>query len=58
MIEVEYIMNTYERVVYELWMAEMSYTNPMSMSDIIDALQPHYGSKLKGKNAFNMSNMG
>ena len=53
MIELEYTMSTYERVLYELGQAGMTDTNPMPMHDIIDALKPHFGSKLKGKSSFN-----
>jgi len=53
MTETEYIMNTYERTVYELGLAGMTDTDPMSMSDILEALQPHFGSKMKGKKSFN-----
>lgn len=53
MIDLEYNMNTYERIVYELGRGGMTDSNSMSMNDILDALFPHFGSKLKGKDSFN-----
>jgi len=53
MTEFEYHMNTYERVVYELGLAGMTDKEPMSMNDILSALQAHFGSKIKGKASFN-----
>ncbi len=53
MTEIEYIMDSYERVVYELGLAGMTDKNPLSMSAILDALKTHFGSKIKGKDSFN-----
>lgn len=53
MTEFEYHMNTYERVVYELGLAGMTDNNPMSMGDVLTALQIHFKTKTKGKDSFN-----
>lgn len=52
MSEFELHMNTYERVVYELGLAGMTDTNPLSTGDILDVLERHFQTKSKSKKTF------
>ena len=55
MIDYEYTMSTYERVVYELGLSGMTDDNPMNLSDIYSTLKTHFKTISKGKDSFNNS---